>query len=71
MRTTNIERLFIIATSFALNKLLLFWLIGSRGIFTSSITLILLVLNFMILANSLDKCIDTYEKAKKKSKILY
>jgi len=70
MKTRNIERLFIITTSFTLNKLLLFWLIGSKSIFVSSIAFILLILNFMILANSLDKLIDTYEKSKKEKQNL-
>ena len=65
MRTTNIERLFIVIVSFILNKLLLFWLIGSRSILISSVSFILLTLNFMILASSLDKLIDTYGKSKK------
>lgn len=65
MITANIERLFIIIASFILNKLLLLWLIGSKSIFVSLISFILVALNFMILTNSLDKLINTYENLKK------
>lgn len=65
MRSKNIERLLIVIASFILNKLLLFWVIGSKSIFIALISFTLLALNFMILANFLDKLIDTFEKFKK------
>lgn len=69
MKIANIERLFIVITSFALNKRLLFWLIGSKSFFVLTISFILLALNFMILANTLDKLINTHEQLKKNKKI--
>jgi len=66
MKITNLERLFIMGTSLVLNKLFLFLLIGSSNIFVMFMTFALLILNFMILAKSIDKLIDTYEKSKKK-----
>lgn len=65
MKITNTQRLFIVITSFILNKQFLFWLIRSKGFANSLIFFTLVVLNFMILANSLDKFIDTFEKVKK------
>ena len=64
MKTTNLERLFIIAVSLVLNKLFLFWLIGASNIFVMFAMLALLIFNFMILAKSVDKMIDAYEKSK-------
>ena len=66
MKTTNFERLFIISVSLVLNKLLLFWLIGASNIFVMLAMLALLIFNFMILAKSIDKMIDVYEKSKEK-----
>jgi len=66
MKITNLERVFIIATSLVLNKLFFFWLIGARNVFVMLVLLVLLIFNFMILAKSIDKLIDTYEKSKKK-----
>jgi len=66
MKTTNLERIFMIGTSLVLNKLFLFLLIGSSNIFVMFVTFAFLILNFMILAKSVDKLIDTYEQSKKK-----
>jgi len=70
MKTTNFERLFVVVVSFILNKLLLFWLIGSSSFSLSLMTFILLVLNFMILANSVDKAISSYAKGKQRKQNL-
>lgn len=61
----NFERVFIIGTSLALNKLFLFWLIGASSILGFLVAFVLLVLNFMVLAKSVDKVIDAYEASKK------
>ncbi|MCL1990876.1 MAG: hypothetical protein FWG67_08320 [Defluviitaleaceae bacterium] len=66
MKVTNLERMFIIITSFILNKVFLFWVIGASTMFAMLMTFSLLIFNFMILAKSVDRLIDTYEKAKKK-----
>ena len=65
MKTTNLERIFIIGVSLVLNKLFLFWLIGASNMFVMMITFAALILNFMILAKSIDKLIAVYEKSKK------
>jgi len=66
MKIINLERIFIIGTSLALNKLFLFWLIGASNIIEMVATFVLLILNFMVLAKSVDKIIDAYEESKKK-----
>jgi len=65
MKTTVFERLFIIAISLTLNMLFLFWLIGASNIFGFLAVFALLVLNFMILAKSVDKLIAAYEVARR------
>ena len=64
MKIAYLERLFIIGASLVLNKLFLFWLIRASNMFVMLVTFIALVLNFMILAKSVDKFIDIYEKLK-------
>lgn len=66
MKTTNLERIFIIGASLVLNKLFLFWLIGASNMFVMFTMLGLLIFNLMILAKSIDKLVDAYEKSKKK-----
>ena len=66
MKTTNLERIFICATTLTLNKVLLFWLIRAETMMVMLVTFSLLVFNFMILAKSVDKLIEVYEKSKKK-----
>ena len=66
MKITNLERIFIIVTSLVLNKVFLFWTIGANNMFTLFVTFCLLAFNFMILAKSVDKLIDAYEKSRKK-----
>ena len=65
MKIANLERLFIIGASLVLNKLFLFWLTGASNMFVMIVTFVALILNFMILAKSVDKFIDIYEKAKR------
>ena len=69
MKITNFERLFIIGTTLFLNKLFLFWLIGASHIFSMFAIFVLLILNFMILATSIDKFIDQYEQSKKRKSL--
>ena len=66
MRTTVFERLFIIGISLFLNKLFILWLIGASNILALLGAFVLLILNFMILAKSIDKVIDVYEESRKK-----
>ena len=65
MKTTNLERLFIVGVCLALNKLFLFLLIGAGSIFVLLVAFVLLILNFMILAKTVDKLIDAYEELKR------
>ena len=66
MKITKFERVFIIGISLVLNKLFLFWLIGASSVFGFLVAFVLLVLNFMVLAKTVDKVIDAYEALKKK-----
>ena len=68
MKTTTLERIFIIGISLGLNNLFLLWLIGAGNIFALLIAFIFLILNFMILAKSVDKLIDAYEASKKEQR---
>jgi len=65
MKTTNFERVFIIGSSLALNKLFLFWLIGASNIFSFLVVFVLLIVNFMILARSIDKLIAAFTASRK------
>jgi len=66
MKIMNWERLFIIAASLTLNKVFLFWLIRSNTLSVTVVVFALLALNFVVLAKSADKLIETYEHSKKK-----
>ena len=65
MKTTNLERAFIVGVCLALNKLFLCLLIGAGSIFVLLVAFVLLILNFMILAKTVDKLIDAFEELKR------
>ena len=69
MKITTLERIFIIGVSLVLNKLFLFWLIGASNIFTMLATFALLILNFMILAKSIDNLLPQGESSPKSRKL--
>jgi len=68
MKITNWERLFIITTTLILNKVFLVWMIGGNDIWVRGMAFGLFMLNFIVLAKSIDKVIEGYEKTKKGSK---
>lgn len=65
----NLERFFIIGTSLVLNKIFLFWLVGDNTLMMRTVIFIILILNFMILAKSVDKVIESYEKKRKRKQV--
>jgi len=65
MKTTIFERVFIIGVSLILNKMFLFWLIGTSNIFGFLVAFVLLIMNFVILGKSIDRIVDVYEASKK------
>ena len=66
MKTTNLERIFIIVVSLVLNKLFLIGLIGADSMIVMFIMLALFIFNLMILGKSVDKVVDAYERSRKK-----
>ena len=66
MKSISWERIFICVASLLLNKVLLFWLIGTSNLLLVLVVFGLLVCNFIFLAHSVDKLIAQYEKSKKK-----
>jgi len=64
----SFERIYTIAFTFILNKALILMFIGARSIIGMLAIFILFIINFMILAKSIDKQIDIIEMSKKKNK---
>jgi len=65
MKITTLERIFICVTTLVLNKALLFWLIAADNMLVMLSIFTVLVLNFVILAKSVDKLIEVYEQTRK------
>jgi len=52
--------------SLILNKVLLSWLLDANDLFLVAVLLTVFVMNFMILARSVDKIVDHFKKMKRK-----
>ena len=68
MKVKKYEQILLIVGSLILNKFLLFWLISAEGMLSTLGFFGLVILNFMILAKSVDKMISHYEELKKEQR---
>jgi hypothetical protein len=65
MKGINLDNLYVLVAGFIVNKFLLFGLISATNRALTIGFFVLVVLNFLVLAKSVDKLINNYQKSKK------
>jgi len=66
MKNLNLENLYVLIVAFTVNKFLLFGLIYSTNRTLTMGFFVLIVLNFLVLAKTIDKMMKNYELSKKR-----
>jgi len=65
MKRINLEMLYVLVAALVVNKFLLFGLISATNRTLTIGLFVLVVLNFLVLAKSVDKVINDYQRSKK------